>query len=918
MKQIIFITIFCLISLTALAQKTELSGKIIDAATSEQLIGATVKIGITGTVSDIDGNYVIMIDKGEHEVTVSYVGYEPQTYNISLQKDKETYNFELKSNAILDEITVVADLAKERETPVAFSSISSVQIEEELGTQDMPMLLNSTPGVYATQQGGGDGDARVSIRGFNQRNIAVMIDGLPVNDMENGWVYWSNWSGLSDVTKSMQVQRGLGASKLAIPSIGGTINVITKGIESKRGITFKQSIGSGLYTKTSLSMTTGRLDNGWAVTFNGSLKYSDGYIRKVFSKGASYFIKIDKELKNHLLSFSAFGAPQIHAQKLSMQNIPFFDVEHAKESGVRAGLIDSIAIRDQSLLNNSIRENIDYGYFQSYTVNAQNDTIFDKKRLINGRTNFYHKPQFTLKDYWNISKKMKWSNIAYLSIGKGGGARLKNSVAPGIVGNDLRDPESQLYEFDNVFEANSTLFPTEDGTQSTQFVYANHNEHTWYGLLSTLSYRFDLGLNLNVGFDGRVYKGSHFGKIHDLLGGGYTKTSFNIHEEKNQVLKEGDKYRYYNEGLVRWGGAFAQLEYSADKLSAFLNVTGSYSANKQIDYYSLKKDLVLSDTTILQAVRYGDTLDYNGNRYTINSPEARFSETDWVYVPGFTFKMGANYNIDKHNNVFFNCGYYSKAPLFGNIFTGQNRLINDFENEKIRAVELGYGLKYQKFAINANIYYTNWRNRPLGGPITIADPTDPQLQQTTDIYNIDAIHTGIELDGIYKVNKKIDIEGLLSIGDWYWNSDETGRRFDIAGNDVGPFSFDAVGVHVGDAAQFQVGASVRYKPIKNVYTKLKWTRFDKYYSEFDPQFLQETENGGRESWRIPKYDLFDFTAGYRFKLNKYPCNFSVNINNVLNSLYISDANNGSSFDANTATVFMGLGRRWSASFKINL
>ena len=60
-----------------------------------------------------------------------------------------------------------------------------------------------------------------------------MINGVPVNDMENASVYWSNWAGLSDVTSAMQVQRGLGSSKLAIASVGGTINVITKSSDMK-------------------------------------------------------------------------------------------------------------------------------------------------------------------------------------------------------------------------------------------------------------------------------------------------------------------------------------------------------------------------------------------------------------------------------------------------------------------------------------------------------------------------------------------------------------------------------------------------------------------------------------------------------------------------------------------------------------
>ena len=59
-----------------------------------------------------------------------------------------------------------------------------------------------TPGVYTTKEGGGVGDSRVYIRGFAQENITVMINGVPVNDMENGRVYWSNWNGLGDVTSA--------------------------------------------------------------------------------------------------------------------------------------------------------------------------------------------------------------------------------------------------------------------------------------------------------------------------------------------------------------------------------------------------------------------------------------------------------------------------------------------------------------------------------------------------------------------------------------------------------------------------------------------------------------------------------------------------------------------------------------------
>ena len=145
---------------------------------------------------------------------------------------------------MLDEITVtsnVIDIAKERETPIAVSTISPAEISLKVGNLEFVEVMNNTPGVYATKQGGGYGDSRLSLRGFDQRNTSFLINGQPVNDMENGWVYWSNWQGLSDVASGIQIQRGLGASRLAVPSVGGTVSIFTKAAELKQGGSFAQS-----------------------------------------------------------------------------------------------------------------------------------------------------------------------------------------------------------------------------------------------------------------------------------------------------------------------------------------------------------------------------------------------------------------------------------------------------------------------------------------------------------------------------------------------------------------------------------------------------------------------------------------------------------------------------------------------------
>ena len=216
-----FLTVLITVTVSQ-AQKTRVYGVVKDASSGETLISANVLVAEgRGVVTDFDGRYSIEVENGSYTMQISYIGYEATTREIKTRGGQLEVNFALQTKT-LNEVRVVADMAIDRETPVAFSNIEPAKIKEELSSQDIPMLLNSTPGVYATQQGGGAGDARVTIRGFSQRNISVQIDGVPMNDMENGQVYWSNWFGLDGVTQRIQVQRGLGASKLAIPAVGGT------------------------------------------------------------------------------------------------------------------------------------------------------------------------------------------------------------------------------------------------------------------------------------------------------------------------------------------------------------------------------------------------------------------------------------------------------------------------------------------------------------------------------------------------------------------------------------------------------------------------------------------------------------------------------------------------------------------------
>ncbi len=934
-KKLLFLIAFVSISVFSLAQSGKIKGVVIDNLSGETLIGVNIMYAQgKGAISDVNGKFEFDLPYGDYELTFSYVGYEKLVQKVKLNKAEVKLNIKLM-NTTLKEVEIVADVAKSRETPVAFSTIKPATLDEELASQDIPMVLNSTPGVYATQQGGGDGDARINIRGFNQRNIAVMLDGIPVNDMENGWVYWSNWFGLDMVTRSIQVQRGLGASKLALPSVGGTMNIITKGIESKKGVKVKQEIGSDGFLRTSLGLTTGRMKNGWGVTFAGSYKQGDGWVDQTWTQGAFFYLRVDKKLGDHLLSFSAMGAPQSHGQRSYKKPITMYDTDYADEIGMdpQTDYINGVPT------NMGLRYNSHWGYLQRDGESSPT-AITEKK-------NYYFKPMFTLRDYWDINRHTYMSNIVYVSIGDGGGTGLTHSI-PSLSDGTL--------DIQTIYDANlkNSTNPAIDGT--IDIMRSSINKHFWVGMLSTIDHKINKNWEVSGGVDLKTYRGEHYREAYDMLG---AKKYIDLESKTNKIVdktnpewlkNEGDKILYHNDGLVRWGGLFSQVKYKAGNLSVFGNLTFAYTGYKRIDYFKMK-DLVIGDKVYAQQVGYErkfdvatsswiakkNTVTIDGKDYDVDSPEARYSETEWTYIPGFTFKVGANYNLSETQNVFINTGYLNKAPRFKNIYDNNNKKYQDIKNEHIMAIELGYSYYNDKFTVNLNSYATYWQNKPADRPFTFRDNDDNTY--SVNINGMDALHVGIEGEFGYRITKGLLSETVVSIGNWRWLSTDSAEVTDEnTGAVVGKTYYVAEGLKVGDAAQTQLRESIRWQlpwqAVKGVYLKGAITYFANNYSQFDPISLNPNDPNNanafnpdgtpKQSWMIPNYYLVDIFAGYGFKIKKIRFDLRFIVLNALDATYVSDAQNNDTYgdqtwndsSARSATVFFGMGRRFMTSLTI--
>jgi len=938
MKQILTFVFALLISAATFGQGT-ITGKLVDADNGEGLISASIVVkGTTkGALSDYDGSFTISdVSAGSQTIVITYVGYETLEQVIEVKDGGSTNvgTIAVGSSAIgLEQVNIVASIAVDRKTPVAVSTIKAEQIQQLVGNQEFPEILRSTPSVYVTKQGGGFGDSRINVRGFDQTNTAVMINGIPVNDMENGAVYWSNWAGLTDIASSVQIQRGLGASKLAVPSVGGSINIITNPAEREAGGQVSLSAGNDGYQKYGVALSTGLMDNGWAVTFQGSHTRGDGYVNSTKFRAYSYFGAISKTFnKKHTVVLTGLGAPQWHNQRT-------------------VGRYDNVTLRtfvnpDDSVSN----DGSGYGYNNGIRFNHLAGELNGEE--FSWRKNFYHKPKFFVNHYWTMSDKTSLKTSAYASFGRGGGTGPR-----GRMSNDdrYRDNDTRLRDADNqmqwasivAYNEGATLSsdtatlgmksPDADFADGTQFTStsssngfirrASMNSHNWYGVLSTLTHEVNDNITLTAGIDGRAYKGIHYRRVENLLGNNAYLSRANDNNSNNYITEASpadfgnfndDSYKdgtnvinYWNDGLVSWVGLFGQMEYSTDKLSVFATLNGSNQGFKRVDYFNyLAEDTRQAISDTISTMTKDEWLTENPSQ-----------ASDWQNFLGGVVKAGANYNIDDNHNVFVNAGITSRQPIFDNVFINYVNDINpDIENQTISTVELGYGYRSKMIRANVNLYRTNWGNRQFNRTVQNVNGEDVAYLFT----GVEQLHQGIEIEGTITPSRKISFDVMLSLNDWKYVKDftATGTNLDTQSPE-GELTIFANGLQVGDAAQTTFRVAANYKPIEGLKLYASYYYAARLFADYDVDDSQFSEVGGVIA-QLPSYGIVDAGVFYDFTVSGLDLSLGVNVNNALDLTYIAELDTNISDDATTPNVnelynnrgFFSTGRTWNTSLRV--
>jgi len=774
-NQFLFIAVFTLVS-SAMYAQTTVTGKIVDSEMNSPLPGANavVKGTTDGATTDFDGKFSISTSSSTGEIVISYVGFTSQTFAFSGNIDLGT--IVLSPDSSLDEVVVVGtgiiDLADGRDTPVAVSTIKASEIQQKIGAGDVTTTLVNTPSVYVAGGESGFGDSNIRVRGFDQDNTAFLLNGQPINGMEDGKMYWSNWSGISDIASAVQIQRGLGSSKLAISSVGGTVNFVTKATDKREGGFAAVTTGYNNYLKTSLGYSTGLNEKGFGATVMLSHWQGDGYNLGTQGEGQTYFISFGYKInEKHNLNFLVTGAPQQHDQNY----------------------------------RKSISQYLQYGKKYNYNYGYRNG------EYLSLRTNFYHKPVTNLNWDWNISEKSSLSTVLYASWGRGGGT--------GGYGAYTESTDDGHIDWDATIAANQSVAGgigiSDDNTNNYEgsAIRASMNNHAWYGLVTNYETELTDNISMNLGADLRTYKGTHFRQLVDLLGlngyneginsaqypDGYTVSntySINPWSTVFDFADEDQRIDYDYDERINYGGVFGQLEYATDNFSTFFQGAVSNQSHVRWDRF--------------------------------NYDEAN-EESETINNTGFNVKAGGSYAIGNNSKIYVNGGYYSRQPYHDNIYLNFTNEVNPLtENEKILGLEVGYTYTSSAFSVALDLYRTNWKDRVESSSYTDED-TNELLYRTNE--GVEQLHSGAELQLSYKPFDALRIKGFASVGQWEYVGDSQTTIRNEALETLSVELEDVDGGEVGGAAQTTFGLGADYTIVKGLSIDADYRYYDKLYAD---------------------------------------------------------------------------------------
>ncbi|WKN41811.1 TonB-dependent receptor [Tunicatimonas pelagia] len=304
-----FLLVGCLFSVSAWAQTT-VYGMVTDASSGEPLVGANVQILATqqGATTDLQGKYQLELATDTATLRISYVGYRVREVKITGSGEIQR-SVSLSPSTSLEEVVIQA-IRADRQAPVTQTTVERETIEQQYVGQDALFVLEeTTPSILTYSESGTrlTNYGQMRLRGIDQTRINITLNGVPLNDMIDQGVFFSNFTDFGNSISSVQVQRGVGTTTNGTASYAGSINFESVNLDDSVTSAEIQLTGGSFNTwRASGEVKTGKLANNMAFYTRFSRTTSDGYRNHTGSDSYSFFFSGGYFGDKDLIKLTAF------------------------------------------------------------------------------------------------------------------------------------------------------------------------------------------------------------------------------------------------------------------------------------------------------------------------------------------------------------------------------------------------------------------------------------------------------------------------------------------------------------------------------------------------------------------------------------------------------------------------------------
>ena len=747
----LFLLLLLAAAFPALAQKTGVTGVVVDGNTGSPIDGATVMLDNQSLSATTSPTGVFHLDAapGADELIVLAYGYNDYTQAIVVPQGKLLNLGDVKIQS-----SDVSDIYFQDQNDMLFDQ--AVLEDEEGNVQTIAALTGASDDVYYNAASYDFQPMRFRVRGYDSKYAQTYINGISFNGLARGRFNYSTLGGMNRAFRDRTTALGLEAADFGFGDIGGAVDINTTAAHYAPGFNGSVAYTNSNYTMRAMAQyATGLNKNGWAFTVAGIGRYAkEGIIDGTFYNSWGLFASLEKVFNvKHSLNLTVWGAPTqrssnsaTYLEVFNLTDNYLYNANWGWQDGKKRSsriieTFDPTAVLNW-LWKPSKNTTVNTGLaFRSIHYSTSSLTWFDGP---DPRPDYYR----YLPSYYYDNGEPTETSEYYRELWK-------------------TDPSMRQLDWDAFYQANylnrinGRGGDPENHAASYMLEDRHSNQADWV-LNSVLNTRLNSFMALQAGVSVNYTRAHYYKTIRDLLGGEYwidvDKFSERDFPDNPDILQNDLR----NPNRKVGEGDIFDYNYFIHAIQATAWIQNQITLPRWDIFYGLKM---------------GYTQFYrDGKMQSGRDPQNSYGKGTTHRFDHGMIKAGATYKIDGRNYLQAHASYGTQAPLFEYAYVSpryKEKAIEGLECERILSADLSYIWNYRRFRGSIAGFWTNMYDQ--------TERTSFYDDQYSTYMNyvlkgVNTSYKGIEIGMAFKITPSVTLSLAGTYARYQYKNRPTGTR----------------------------------------------------------------------------------------------------------------------------------------------